>query len=46
MMRALRKLIVAEILIASHLGAIGSWWAASAARRLGKISERIPGNLP
>lgn len=41
MRRALRCLIVIEVMVASHLGAVGTWWAASAARRLGKISARI-----
>lgn len=38
MTRALRAVIVAEMVMATHLGAFGGWWAASAARRLGKLS--------
>lgn len=33
-----RKLVELEILAAVHLCAIGEWWVASAARRLGKLS--------
>lgn len=33
-----RKIIVSEIIIAARLGAFGDWWAASAARRLRKLS--------
>lgn len=43
MRRALRLIIIMEIVIASHMGAVGTWWAASAARRLGKISATFPG---
>jgi hypothetical protein len=34
------KLFVAEFWTASHVAAFGRWWAASAARRLGKLSGR------
>lgn len=33
-----RAVYTAEILIALRLGALGKWWAASAARRLRKYS--------
>ena len=42
-MRALiRRVIIAEIIVAARLGAFGDWWAASAARRLGKLSAKFP----
>jgi hypothetical protein len=40
---ALRRVIIAEIILAARLGAFGDWWAASAARRLRKLSANIPG---
>ena len=33
-----RRIIIAEIIVAARLGALGDWWAASAARRLRKLS--------
>jgi hypothetical protein len=42
MRRALARIFVAEIIVAMHFGAFGEWWAASAARRLGKVSARFP----
>lgn len=38
MKRFRRSIIITEIIIATRLGAVGDWWAASAARRLGKLS--------
>jgi len=46
MRRALRAICVAEVILASHLSAVGSWWAGCAMRRLGKISARFPGVKP
>lgn len=43
MRRALRRLIIAEVVLAVHLSAVGTWWAALAARRLGKFSAKVPG---
>jgi len=42
MRRVLRAICVVEVILASHLSAIGSWWAGCAMRRLGKFSERFP----
>ena len=36
----IRRVIEVEILVALRLGALGQWWAASAARRLGKLSGK------
>jgi hypothetical protein len=41
MRRVLRGLATAETIIAVHLVALGNLWAASAARRLGKLSARM-----
>ena len=38
-----RNIIITEIMIAAHLGTFGDWWAAKAARRLGKLSAKFPG---
>jgi len=38
MIRVRRFIIVCEIAAANHLGSLGDYWAASAARRLGKLS--------
>ncbi|WP_372993876.1 hypothetical protein [Sulfitobacter sp.] len=43
MTRVLRWVVIKEIIVATHLGALGDWWAASAARRLGKLSENFHG---
>tara|TARA_R110002110_G_scaffold185221_4_gene392307 strand:+ start:1556 stop:1696 length:141 start_codon:yes stop_codon:yes gene_type:complete len=40
----LRWVVIKEIIIANHLGAVGDWWAASAARRLGKLSANSQGD--
>lgn len=39
----LRWVVIKEISVAVHLGALGDWWAASAARRLRKLSASSPG---
>lgn len=45
-MRAIAIYIVrAELTLALHLGAAGEWWAARAARRLGKFSGDYSGGL-
>ena len=38
MTRLLRRIARVEIVLAMHLGTVGDVWAASAARRLGKLS--------
>jgi len=38
MTRILVLLISAELTVALHLGTLGRYWAARAARRLGKLS--------
>ncbi|MEH6391138.1 MAG: hypothetical protein V7763_05735 [Sulfitobacter sp.] len=43
MTRVLRWFVIKEIVVANHLGAVGDWWAASAARRLGKLSANSQG---
>lgn len=40
-----RQKIILEIKIAVRLGAFGDWWAASAARRLRKISGEHTPNI-
>lgn len=45
-MRWLRfRLIVAELVAATHLRAVGAWWQASARHRLGKFSEECDAPL-
>lgn len=39
----LRWFVIREISVAVRLGALGDWWAASAARRLRKLSASSPG---
>jgi hypothetical protein len=41
MRRAVLFLLRLEFLAASHLGAVGDYWAARAARRLGKFSGKF-----
>jgi len=41
MRRALYRAALAELWLALHLGAAGEWWAARAARRLGKFSGNL-----
>lgn len=43
MMRLMHAALVAEIVLATRLGAACDQWAASAALRLGKLSARIRG---
>lgn len=43
MMRVMRAILVAEIVMATRIGAACDQWAASAALRLGKLSARIRG---
>ena len=38
MIRVRRFIILCEISAANHIGTLGDYWAASAARRLGKLS--------
>lgn len=38
MIRALILLARIELFAALHIGAAGEWWAARAARRIGKLS--------
>lgn len=42
-MPALRFLVRLELSVALHLGAVGEWWAARAARRLGRL---VPAAAP
>lgn len=42
MWKVLRAIVRFELQLAVHLGTIGDWWAASAARRLRKFSEDYP----
>ncbi len=44
MKRALRVLMIAEVIAAVRLGSLCDLWAASAATRLGKLSAKFPGN--
>ncbi|MGS4985016.1 MULTISPECIES: hypothetical protein [Pseudosulfitobacter] len=39
----LRWILIKEISAAVRLGALGDWWAASAVRRLRKLSASSPG---
>lgn len=43
MWAVLRAITRIELLAAMHLGTVGDWWAASAARRLRKLSEKVQG---
>lgn len=43
MTRLRRRIITTEIIVAARLGALGDWWAASAARRLRKLSGEQTG---
>lgn len=42
----IRRIFEAEILVALRLSAFGQWWAASAARRLGKFSSNNSEDRP
>lgn len=35
------RIIIAELIAATHLRAFGSWWQASARHRLGKFSGEV-----
>ncbi|MGY9047704.1 MAG: hypothetical protein ACKVKF_11720 [Rhodobacterales bacterium] len=39
MKRIFRAILICEVLCATHLETVGDLWAASAAQRLGKLSE-------
>lgn len=41
MWAVLRVITRIELLAAVHLGTLGDWWAASAARRLRKLSAKV-----
>jgi hypothetical protein len=45
MRRAVLWLLRAELTAACHLSAVGAYWAARAARRLGKFSGEYSGGL-
>lgn len=40
-MQIVRWIVERELIAATHLGAIGKWWFASAARRLRKLSGEV-----
>ncbi|QCP84402.1 hypothetical protein EYE35_01530 [Cereibacter sphaeroides] len=42
MITIMRKVLVAEITAAIHLGAVADFWAAHARKRLGKLSQHFP----
>ncbi|MGP3699007.1 hypothetical protein [Rhodobacter sp. NSM] len=42
MITIMRKVLVAEIMAAIHLGAVADFWAAHARKRLGKLSQHFP----
>ncbi|RHZ91132.1 hypothetical protein D1114_20895 [Cereibacter sphaeroides] len=46
MITIMRKVLVAEIIAATHLGAVADFWAAHARKRLGKLSADLPPEAP
>ena len=46
MMRVIRAIYLFEIIMAALIGALFDQWAASAAQRLGKLSERFQKKSP
>ncbi|MWP39597.1 hypothetical protein GQY15_18685 [Rhodobacter sphaeroides] len=46
MITIMRKVLVAEITAAIHLGAVADFWAVHARKRLGKLSQHFPQDAP